>query len=535
MAISGKSENAARNDAINYLYDMALDPRYSLDTQNAISNLTQGVSLEASRRAAAGEGEYSQILQSLMNQTGLSEGGTDVYLQRLRDTGSLGLRDMGGASLDNQLTSGKMGNYSVWNGRLIEPWEGIEQNRDGTYTIFDSRDREQMIRARENALNGGTALDLSANSPMHDDTYWTAMERYNNLVNNGYEFSRHDPNGGAAAVLNEYAGGNNGAYAAPSASASVSTPIASVPAGTAAASGATRMGGSGGGGTTTYGYTPSATVYNSAAGRGAAGGNGSPYSSALRNAQGGFEWDKEQDPAYQAYRDAYTRAANQATTDTLGQISARTGGLASSYATQAAAQAYNNQMDNLNNIIPELYENAYNRFANERAYADAQEEKEYQRAMQQDQINYERNLAEKEMQANNYSNLLNLMTKYGYVPTANELSAAGLSEGMRDAILGLGNYAPEIAQALGFTSSGTGSSTGKTSNTTKQTTPKTTAQEIINALSGNNAGTDTQYYTYLSQAQTLPATQQLQFISNLVKGGLISELQGSQLLSRLGL
>ena len=57
-----------------------------------------------------------------------------------------------------------------------------------------------------------------------------------------------------------------------------------------------------------------------------------------------FSYDPEKDPTYQQYKDSYTRNGERAMQDTLGQVSARTGGLASSYAGSAAQQTYDNYM-----------------------------------------------------------------------------------------------------------------------------------------------------------------------------------------------
>lgn len=75
-----------------------------------------------------------------------------------------------------------------------------------------------------------------------------------------------------------------------------------------------------------------------------------------------FSYDAENDPNYLQYKNQYTREGNRAMQDTLGQISARTGGLASSYAGTAAAQANNYYMQQLADKIPELYQQAYNRY-----------------------------------------------------------------------------------------------------------------------------------------------------------------------------
>lgn len=75
-----------------------------------------------------------------------------------------------------------------------------------------------------------------------------------------------------------------------------------------------------------------------------------------------FSYDYSADPLYQQYADAYTREGNRAMQDTLGQVSARTGGLASSYATTAAAAANNYYMQQLGDKIPELQQLAYSMY-----------------------------------------------------------------------------------------------------------------------------------------------------------------------------
>ena len=51
--------------------------------------------------------------------------------------------------------------------------------------------------------------------------------------------------------------------------------------------------------------------------------------------------------------------------DTVGQASALTGGYANSYAQTAGQQAYNNQIQKLNDIVPELYKLAYTKYTDE--------------------------------------------------------------------------------------------------------------------------------------------------------------------------
>lgn len=75
-----------------------------------------------------------------------------------------------------------------------------------------------------------------------------------------------------------------------------------------------------------------------------------------------FSYDYTQDPLYQQYREVYTREGDRAMRDTLGQVSARTGGLASSYAASAASQANNYYMAQLSDVIPQLEQLAYQRY-----------------------------------------------------------------------------------------------------------------------------------------------------------------------------
>ena len=75
-----------------------------------------------------------------------------------------------------------------------------------------------------------------------------------------------------------------------------------------------------------------------------------------------FSYDAENDPLYQFYRDRYQRNGDKAMRDTLGAQAARTGGLSSSYAGSVAQQSYNDYMQGLNDIVPELYKLAYSMY-----------------------------------------------------------------------------------------------------------------------------------------------------------------------------
>lgn len=74
---------------------------------------------------------------------------------------------------------------------------------------------------------------------------------------------------------------------------------------------------------------------------------------------GQFNYDMNSDLLYKQYKDAYTKQADMSMRDTMGNAAALTGGYGSSYAGTVGQQAYNAQMDNLNNIVPQLADRAY--------------------------------------------------------------------------------------------------------------------------------------------------------------------------------
>lgn len=78
-----------------------------------------------------------------------------------------------------------------------------------------------------------------------------------------------------------------------------------------------------------------------------------------------FSYDHNTDESYKAYAKQYAREGQRATADALAAASAQSGGIASSYALTAAGQQGNYYASQLADKIPELYQNAYNRYLNE--------------------------------------------------------------------------------------------------------------------------------------------------------------------------
>lgn len=78
-----------------------------------------------------------------------------------------------------------------------------------------------------------------------------------------------------------------------------------------------------------------------------------------------WSYSPEDDPAYQAYRDAYTREGNRAYQNAYAQMAANTGGYGSSAGMTAAGQQMNYYMQQLGDRVPELMQNSYNRYLGE--------------------------------------------------------------------------------------------------------------------------------------------------------------------------
>lgn len=68
-----------------------------------------------------------------------------------------------------------------------------------------------------------------------------------------------------------------------------------------------------------------------------------------------FSYDLNGDMLYQQYKDNYINQGKMAMMDTMGQAAAMTGGYGNSYAATVGNQAYQASLQNLNNIIPDLY------------------------------------------------------------------------------------------------------------------------------------------------------------------------------------
>lgn len=172
-----------------------------------------------------------------------------------------------------------------------------------------------------------------------------------------------------------------------------------------------------------------------------------------------FSYDVNADPFYQSYKDQYIQGGKLAMKDTMGQAAALTGGYGNTYGQQVGQQAYNAYLKNLSAVIPELYDRAYGVYKDEGddlkdqfTLAGAMRDTEYGRyrddlgdweqdrdlAIRREQEDYNRRKAEEtaayQRQQQAYANLLAVIKSSGYMPSAEELAAAGMSAGQANSL-----------------------------------------------------------------------------------------------------
>ena len=75
-----------------------------------------------------------------------------------------------------------------------------------------------------------------------------------------------------------------------------------------------------------------------------------------------FSYDFNEDAFYHQYKDKFIKQGKMASADVMGQAAAMTGGYGNSYAASVGNQAYQASLEQLNDIIPELYQMALDRY-----------------------------------------------------------------------------------------------------------------------------------------------------------------------------
>lgn len=119
----------------------------------------------------------------------------------------------------------------------------------------------------------------------------------------------------------------------------------------------------------------------------------------------GFSYDPTTDPVYLQYAEEAQKAAKLGMEDAMGQAAALSGGFGNSYAQMVGQQVYNEKMNSVNDIIPELEQNAYNRYQDE---IDIQRDN-YEMLSNQEANDYDRYFSEMDIYNSNLDRAYNEM------------------------------------------------------------------------------------------------------------------------------
>ena len=162
-----------------------------------------------------------------------------------------------------------------------------------------------------------------------------------------------------------------------------------------------------------------------------------------------FKYDPMSDSLYGQYREQYTRMGRMAMMDSMGKAAALTGGYGSSYAQKVGQQEYDEYLQKLGQVMPELYAAAYQRYKDQGEDLESKyqtlrglEGQEYDRYRDQvADVKYQQEMAANQEKADNdrkdknYDRLVELITKVGYTPSQEELEQSGMTQSQAEAYL----------------------------------------------------------------------------------------------------
>lgn len=162
-----------------------------------------------------------------------------------------------------------------------------------------------------------------------------------------------------------------------------------------------------------------------------------------------FKYDPMSDSLYGQYREQYAQMGRMAMRDSMGKAAGLTGGYGSSYAQKVGQQEYDEYLQKLGEVMPELYAAAYQRYKDQGEalesqyqrltklerdeydrYRDQVEDAKYQQGMEAD-----REKADNDRKDKNYDRLVELITKAGYIPSQEELEQSGMTQEQAEAYL----------------------------------------------------------------------------------------------------
>lgn len=235
-----------------------------------------------------------------------------------------------------------------------------------------------------------------------------------------------------------------------------------------------------------------------------------------------FQYDLNADALYQMYKDQYVQQGRMAMQDTMGQAATMTGGYGNSYAQNAGQQAYQGYLQQLTGKIPELYQAAYDRYAQEGQDLYNQ----YNMMANQDASDYERFANERNYQygvgKDNQSfaqDQVNYLISLGVRPNDDLLKAAGYDQQYIDEILSRTTGAGRFGGVGGGSGSGASRETGSGASGIGQTdTIAGTASAAIRAGYGASEVAKALEKSGVPADRAKTAAKQAQIIEDMLRG-----------------
>ena len=146
-----------------------------------------------------------------------------------------------------------------------------------------------------------------------------------------------------------------------------------------------------------------------------------------------FSYNVNEDSLYKQYADQYIQQGRLAQQDAMGQASALTGGYANSYAQSVGQQTYQGYIQGLNNIVPELYNQALTKYTQEgqdliNQYAVTKGLADDEYAKYQDEVNkYYQDISYAQSLKNATLGEVSSLLAMGAEPTEQQIKASGLT------------------------------------------------------------------------------------------------------------
>lgn len=187
-----------------------------------------------------------------------------------------------------------------------------------------------------------------------------------------------------------------------------------------------------------------------------------------------FKFDLNGEELYQQYKDQFLRNGRLAMMDTMGQAAGLTGGYGSTYSQNAGQQAYQGYVNDLNNVVPDVYNAAYTRWRD----SISDKLRQYELLANQDNTDYSRWYNEQTLAEQQRKNTLAAQVDQYNAETKRQEADRKAADDEWDRAIdaGVGEYGPNLERIVNsnYTKNADGTYTRKTPVETPEAPKSTT-------------------------------------------------------------